>query len=156
MAAGLVLVRGSAFDADFIRPFLSAATITKNDIVNLTSAGELDVAGAGERILGVALEAATSSSTDVQVNYSPFLTIVMDNDNDSATFAAADVGSFFDIIGATGAQLIDTSSKVDGTVTTNSAQMACIAYNPQGIRDDLNSDTSVGLFQIREQQFSQV
>jgi hypothetical protein len=72
----------------------------------------------------------------------------MDNDNDTTTFASTHVGGRFDVIGSTGAQLVDTNTVAqDGS---DSGQLFCIAYNPQGY--GFNSDTSIGLFEIAEIQ----
>jgi len=155
MAAGLVIVRGSLITvADILRPFDSNATLSANDLVNIKS-GQLELAATGERIGGIIVRAATSASTAVQVNVTPFQTVVMDNDNISTTFAVTDVySSFFDITGATAAQIVDTSTVGVSATTTVSGSLFCIAYNPQGIRDDLNTDLSVGTYMIRETQNS--
>lgn len=138
--------RGSLVGAtDFLLTYNSGATLASGDVVNMTS-GELDIAATGERILGVIVKAATSSTDNVQVNATPFLRVVMDNDNVGTTFAATHVGQAFDITGGTGAQVIDTSTVVDLATTTNSAQMTCLRFQPQfGI-----TGTSLGEFMIRE------
>lgn len=140
--------RGSLIGAtDFLMTINSGATLASGDIVNFSS-GELDVAGAGERILGVVVKAAVSTTNNVQVNATPFLRLIMDNDNVGTTFAATHVGFGFDITGATGAQVVDTSTATDLATTTNSAQLACTAFQPQ-----FSSSTgavSLGEFTIKE------
>lgn len=151
MAAGLVIPRGSAYGfANRFMRFDSNDTFIATDIVNV-EAGQVQIAGTGDFIAGIAMEAATASSSDVKVNVTPGLRLVLDNDNDSTTFAATHVGQRFDIAGDTGAQIVDTSS-AQNTYTGPAGQLLCIAYNPQDIRPDLDSDTSVGLFIVMEQQ----
>lgn len=152
MAAGLVIGRGSGLGfSDYIREFDSNATLAASDLVNLES-GQLEVASTGDWIGGQVLEAATSSSTGVQVNVTRGLRVVMDNDNVGTTFAATHEGQRFDITGATGAQLVDTST-ADATYTGPGGQLVCLEYNPQFVRGDLDTDTSVGLFMIYDSQF---
>lgn len=155
MAAGLVIPQGSLYNiADTEIEVDSNVTGAASDLVNVQSA-QLEIADAGEAIAGVLLEAVTSASTSASVNITPYLTVVMDNDNDSATFASTDGkgSSLFDITGGTGAQIIDTDSRDASYDMAGTGQMLCIEYNPQGIRSDLDSDTSVGLFMINEHQF---
>lgn len=155
--AQLIIPQGTLFAglASVLRNFDSNVTLQQYDLVNV-QAGQLEVVDAGEKIAGYINQdgSFTSSSTSVEVDITPFMTVVMDNDNDSATFAATHVGTVFDTIGGTGAQLVDTSSTAAGvTGGTSAGQLLCLAYNPQGVRDDLDSDTSVGLFLIKEAQF---
>ena len=150
MAAGDIRSLGSIFvTTDIILSFDSATTLTEGDLVNLQN-GELQLADGGENILGQILEDATSASTGVQVNATPGLVIVMDNDEVGGAFPSTSAGEFFDIIGATGAQLVDTSSSAAGETTGSSGQLLCLAYNPQGVGVD--SDTSYGKFLIKEHQ----
>lgn len=136
---------GSEFGiSDVLRSYLGGGTFAKGDLVMLSS-GEAVVATATNRVIGVANEAATSSSTNVEINVTPGLRVIMDNDNDSTTFAASHVGTYFDMIGSTGAHLVDTSS------TTTAATLYCLAYNPQGYGFD--TDTSIGLFMLAETQY---
>jgi len=151
MAAGTTISRGSLFvTSQIIRRYASAVTLATGDLVNVQN-GALQIADAGERIAGQILESATSATTDAQVNITPGLVVVMDNDNVSATFSATSVGEYFDIAGATGAQVIDTSSTVAPETTSNSAQMVCLEFNPQGVGFD--DDLSIGTFMIKEHQY---
>lgn len=126
----------------------SGTTITKGDFVYLTS-GELDNASiGGKKVLGVALETKTGvadNSVECLVCVDPTMRYLVDNDNDGTTFAATHVGTYFDLIGATGAQLVDTSS------TSTTGQLLCLEYNPQ--IDPVRSDTSWGTFVIAEHYF---
>ena len=144
-------IRGLYFNGQpqTLKTYASNATLAAGDLVNLTS-NQLEIAAPGERIKGVLMKPGTSASTSLAVNITPFLTFLMDNDNDSATFAATDAGSsFFDLIGGTGAQVIDTSSRAASDAVASTGQLACLEFNPNG------NDTSVGLFMINpdERQF---
>jgi hypothetical protein len=129
--------------------FNAAGTFAVNDFVMLDgSTGEIVVATASSSILGVAKEAATSASKDVSVDITPYMVVLMDNDNDTETFAVTHVGEWGDFIGGTGAMQINSN-----TLSSTKAQLQCMAYNPQGY--NLDSDTSIGLFLVCERQFSE-
>lgn len=155
--AQLIIPQGSLFTglAPVMRNFDSNVTAQQYDLVNIQSA-QIEIADPGEKIAGYINQKGsfTSASASVEVDITPFMTVVMDNDNIGTTFAATHVGTVFDTIGGTGAQLVDTSTTAAGvTGGTSGGQLLCLAYNPQGIRDSLDSDTSVGLFMIKETQF---
>lgn len=127
----------------------SGVTITKGDFVYFASGELTNASVAGALLVGVAMETATgvaNNSVKCKVCVDPEMRYLLDNDQDSATFAVTDVGKFFDLIGATGAQLVDTSS---GSATTG--QLLCLEYNPQ--ISPVETDTSVGVFKIREHIF---
>lgn len=129
--------------------FNAAGTFAASDFVMLDgSTGEVVVATASSSILGVAREAATNASTGVQVDITPYMVVLMDNDNDAETFAATHVGEWGDFTGGTGAMQINSN-----TLSTTKAQLQCLAYNPKGYGFD--SDTSIGLFLVAERQFSE-
>jgi len=131
--------------------FNAAGTFAASDFVKLDgSTGELVVGTASTSILGVAKEAATSASTGVSVDITPYMVVLMDNDNDTETFAATHVGEWGDFTGATGAMQVDSN-----TLSSTKAQLQCIAYNPQGISLSYDSDTSLGLFVVVERQISE-
>lgn len=123
--------------------------IAKNDFVTLLTDGEVEATAAGEGIFGIALEAATAKGDIITVaRVYPGMQVIMDNDNTGTTFAASHIGGRFDITGTTGAQVVDTSTIAqDGT---DAGQLFCIGYNPKGF--GLDSDTSIGLFEIAEIQ----
>lgn len=132
--------------SDAFMEFNAAGTFAANDFVMPDgSTGEIVVATAGSQILGVAYEAATAASTGVQVNITPWLVGLMDNDNDAETFAATHVGEYGDFTGGTGAMQVDSN-----TLSTTPAQLVCLKYNPQGYGSAWDDDTSIGLFQIYE------
>jgi len=123
--------------------------ITKGDWLTVDDGtGKVDVAAsATEPLLGVANETVTGNSGGtnyVEVILAlPGTQFLMDNDNDSETFAQDDVGEWHGITGTTGAQQINTD--VDAAAPSSTAnQLVCIGYNPQGYGYD--SDTSIGLY----------
>lgn len=129
--------------------FNAGGTFAAGDFVKFDDSGEIVVGTAGASILGVAREAGTNSTDDVHVDITPHMVVLMDNDNDSATFAAGDVGDYGDFTGGTGAMQVDTDS-----LGTTVAQLRCIAYNPQGYGYD--SDTSLGLFFVVERDLAEL
>jgi hypothetical protein len=159
MSAGLVIPKGSLISglSEILLTVDSNVTGEANDLVNIQN-GQIEIADPGERIAGYVAQSdsITSSSSDVPVNITPFMQVVMDNDNTGTTFVSTHVGENFDITGGTGAQIVDTSTVQGSEGTGTSGQLVCLEYNPQNVRDDLDSDTSVGLFMIREHQFSTV
>ncbi len=127
-----------------ILEFNASGTFAANDLVMTDgSTGEIAVATAGSRLTGVALEAAISTSTGVAVNVTPFLKGIMDNDNDTETFAATHVLEWGNFIGGTGVMQVDSN-----TLSSSVAQLMCLEYNPKGHGYD--SDTSIGMFMISE------
>lgn len=135
-------VIGAAVGQPETRHEVAGGTIAAGDIVKFSS-GAIVVGTAGATIEGVALHAATSGDPIAYVT-GERLRVLADNDNDSTTFAATHEGTYFDMIGATGAMKIDTSS------TGSSGQFKCVKYNPQGYGQAFDSDTSIGIFEIVE------
>ena len=130
--------------SDILKEYLGGGTFAAQDLVMMDGSGEAIVATATSLLLGVANEAGTASSTGVQINITPYLQVIMDNDNDSTTFTAAHVGEYADFVGATAAMYVDSSSH---SVTTR-AELWCLEYNPQGY--GLDSDVSIGKYAIVE------
>lgn len=126
----------------------SSEVIAKGDWLSIDTAGLVDVAGADEPLLGVANETVTGDGTKtVEVILAlPGTKFLMDNDNDTETFAVGDQGEWHCITGTTGAQLVDTN--VDAETPSSSAnQLVCLKYNPQGYLGGIyDSDTSIGLY----------
>ena len=123
--------------------------IAVNDFVTILTDGQAEVTAAGEGIFGIALESASAAGKKIKVlRAHPGMVVMMDNDNVGTTFASSHVGARFDIAGASGAQLVDTSTAAqDGT---DAGQLFCVEFNPQGYGFD--GDTSIGLFEIAEIQ----
>lgn len=158
--AQLIIPQGTLFTGlgSVCKRFDSNDTSQQFDLVNIQSA-KIKVAGASQIIAGFLNQetAITNASTNCEINITPFMTIVMANNNSGAPFAATDVGNAFDITGGTGAQVIATSTRVTSmTIGAPTVAMRCIKYNPQGIRDDLNTNLTIGLFVIMEAQFAPI
>lgn len=141
--------RGSYFGIPVaLKEFDSNVTLAKYDLVNVSS-NQLELAATGEVITGQVLEAATSASTGVSIDITPYLTVILDNDETGSTLASTDPwSSYFDIAGTTGAQLVDISTRDAIDDGAGSGQVMCLEYNPQGY--GLDSDTSIGLYMLHE------
>lgn len=130
-------------------PVGSGVTVTKGDFVYFSSGRITSATVAGALLVGMVQETATGNAggtIKALVCVDPEMRYLLDNDQDSATFAVTDVGKFFDLIGATGAQLVDTSSG-----STSTGQLLCLEYNPQ--ISPVETDVSVGVFKVREHIF---
>ena len=130
-------------------PVASGVTVTKGDFVYWASGRITSATIAGARLVGMVKETATGNAggtVKAQVIVEPTARYLVDNDQDSATFAIGDVGKYFDLIGATGAQLVDTSSG-----STSTGQLYCQEFNPQ--IDPVKADVSQGVFTISEHVF---
>lgn len=126
-------------------PVASGVTVTKGDFVYFASGRITSATVAGARLIGVVDETATGNAggtVKALVNVEPFAIYLLNNDNLVTTFAASHVGTNFDLIGATGAQLVDTSS------TSTTGSLVCVEYNPQ--IDPVSTTTTYGLFMISE------
>jgi hypothetical protein len=121
----------------------SGVTITAGDFVYFASGRITNASVAGARLVGMATETATGTAGSVkcQVIVDPAMRYLVDNDNVGTTFAVTHVGTYFNLVGATGAQLVDTS-----TTSATLGQLVCLEYNPQ--IDPVKDDTSVGVFAI--------
>lgn len=127
----------------------SGVTVTTGDFVYFSSGRITSATIAGALAAGMVLETATGNAggtVTAKVCIDPWMLYLLKNDNDTTTFAATHVGTKFDLIGATGAQLVDTST------TGTSGQLVCIEYNPQ--IDPVKADASYGLFMLQENVFT--
>ena len=127
----------------------TGVTVNDGDFVYFDGDGEITNATIGtSRLVGMALETVAGDDVltclvciDDQMRY------LVDNDNDSTTFAVSHVGDYFVLTGAAGAQLVDTSS------TSNTlGQLLCLEYNQQ--IDPVKGDTSWGVFKIVNSVFA--
>lgn len=132
-------------------PVASGVTVNDRDFVYLTSGRITSASPDGVTLLGMAIGQNSASPSTVSETYSatgdsagtvkmlvivdPNAKYAMKQDNIGTTFAASHVGQTFNITGATGSQIVDTS-----TVTTN-AQLECVSYGYEG-------DNTVGTFLI--------
>lgn len=129
----------------------AAEAIAKGDWLTIDdTTGKVCVAAADKPLLGIANETVTGNAggtNKVQVILAvPGAKFLMDNDNDSETFAQGDVGEFHALTGTTGVQQVDTN--VDSATPTSTAnQLLCLEYNPQGYLGGVyDADTSIGLY----------
>lgn len=130
-------------------PVASGVTVTAGDFVYFASGRVTSASITGARIIGQAQATATGNAggtVKVLVIVEPNAKYLISNDNIGTTFAASHVGQYFDLIGATGAQLADTS-----TVSQSTGQTLCLEYNP-GI-DPVRTDTTYGVFKVAEHAF---
>jgi hypothetical protein len=122
----------------------NGVTVTQGDMVYFSSGTVTSAASSTAHLIGMANGTATGNAggtIKVSVLVDDSAVYLMKNDNLVTTFASTHVGQYFSLIGATGAQLIDTS-----TVSTTVLQMLCIEYNPQ--IDPVRTDLTYGLFVI--------
>lgn len=127
----------------------SGVKVTAGDFVYFNGGRITNASIAGARLAGYAIETGTgvaNGSVKVLVIVDPLVRYLLKNDNDSTTFAATHVGTHFDLIGATGAQLVDTST------TGSTGQLLALEYNPQ--IEPVKTDASYGVFVISESEFS--
>lgn len=113
-------------------------TITKGDFVNV-EAGYLNIAAAGEAIIGVADETVVQGATATKlcaVIVDPTAVFEVISDEDTTGLAAAGAGTYYDIVGTTGAMKVDSSS------TTTSGQLMMYKF----------IDANTSLFVISENQ----
>lgn len=127
---------------DFI--VANGVTVNAGDFVYFSSGTITNASIAGARLVGQAEATVVGDGTKTcTVCIDPNMRYLLKNDNVGTTFAATHVGQYFDLTGATGAQLVDTS-----TAGTTDGQLVCLAYNPQ--IDPVKSDTSYGIFKVVE------
>lgn len=130
-------------------PVASGVTVTAGDFVYWSSGRITSATIAGARVVGVVEETATGNAggtVKALTTVEPTAKYLVKNDNVGTTFAVTHVGQYFDLIGATGAQLVDTSS-----VSATTGQLYCVEYNPA--IDPVKSDTTYGVFTISEHAF---
>lgn len=130
--------------ATYSFPVASGVTVTAGDFVYFASGRitSASIGAAGSRPIGMVLETATGNAggtVSALVSIDDDVKYLLQNDNVGTTFAATHVGQYFNLTGATGAQLVDTS-----TVSQTLGQLLCLEYNPQ--IDPVKSDTSYGVF----------
>lgn len=138
-------------------PVASGVTVTDGDMVYLTGGRVTNASITGVTLLGMVTGKASNDlashtttltatgdaggTVKVLVIVEPSAKYVLTNDNIGTTFAVTHIGQTFDIIGATGAQLVDTS-----TASTTTNQLECIAFG-------YNGDNTKGIFIINEHKY---
>lgn len=137
-------IEGGFNQATYAFPVASGVTVTAGDFVYFASGRITSATVAGARMIGMAMETATGNAggtVSALVAIDPELRYLLQNDNIGTTFAITHVGQYFDLIGATGAQLVDTS-----TVSATLGTVLCLEYNPQ--IDPVKTDTTYGVFML--------
>lgn len=128
-------------------PVANGVTVTAGDFVYFSSGRITSATITGDvRLIGQVQETKTGNSAGTAkalVLVDPNAVYLMQNDNLVTTFAASHVGQYFDLIGATGAQLVDTS-----TVSATTGVVLCLEYNPQIA--PVQTDLTYGLFMVVE------
>lgn len=139
-------------DTNFVTqafPVTSGVTVTAGDFVYTDGSGRITNSSIGGALLvGMVMETATGNAGGTVTALTcvdPDMRYLLKNDNIGTTFAATHVLTKFDLIGATGNQLVDTST------TGTSGQLVCLEYNPQ--IDPVKTDTTYGVFRIQESIF---
>jgi hypothetical protein len=139
-------MQGGTNYATYAFPVTSGVTVTAGDFVYFDGSGRITNNSVATQLLaGLVLETATGNSAGsvkALVIIDPDVRYLLKNDNIGTTFAVTHVGTKFDLIGATGAQLVDTST------TGTSGQLVCLEYNP--VIDPVSADTTYGVFKIQE------
>ena len=131
-------------------PVASAVTVTAGDFVYFASGRITSATVLGARLIGQVQSTATGNAggtVKALVVVDPQAKYLVDNDNVGTTYAASHVGQYVDIAGATGAQLLDTSS-----VSTTTGQFIYLEYNPN--ISPVASDVSWAVVKIAEHAFS--
>ncbi len=140
-------IDGGANFATYSFPVASGVTVTAGDFVYFSSGRITSATITGDpRPIGMVLGTATGNaggSVTALVNIDDDTRYLLQQDNVGTTFAASHVGQYFDLIGATGAQLVDTS-----TVSTTTGVLLCLEYNPQ--IDPVKADLTYGVFMLVE------
>lgn len=137
-------------------PVASGVTINAGDFVYLTAGRVSNASIGGKKLLGMALGNSDPTADDgtvavgnaggtvkVLVNIERDARYLIDGDNVGTTLAVTHEGTYFDLTGNTGAQLVDTS-----TTSATAGQLILIKFNP-GIR---GTDNSWGVYRIAENQ----
>jgi hypothetical protein len=149
MASKAIVVGTRDGNNVLIKKEVAGGTVKAGDLVTAKTNGKYQVAAAGAPIAGVAINDAVDTGV-LNIQTGIGLRILMQNDNVGTTFAATHKNAFFDITGGSTAQLVDTSTVLQAGDGTDSGQLKCVEYNPQGYGYD--SDTTMGLFEVNEKQ----
>lgn len=135
-------IDGNVNYATYSFPVANGVTVTAGDLVYLSSGALTSATIAGARPIGMVQETVTGNvglTNKALVCVDHKMRYLLKNDNIGTTFASTHVGTYFDLIGATGAQLVDTS-----TTSATLGTVICLEYNPQ--IDPVASDTTYGVF----------
>lgn len=138
-------IDGNTNFATYSFPVANGVTVTAGDFVYFASGRITSATIAGARAVGMAQETATGNAGGTVVALvciDPTMRYLLQQDNIGTANSASLVGTNFDLIGATGAQLVDTST------TGTTGQLVCIEYNPR--IEPVQNDTTYGVFILGE------
>jgi hypothetical protein len=136
----------------------SGATVYDGEFVYLSSGRVTSASIAGKALLGTVVGGDTQDldrsysgsatgdaggTVKVLVNVERDARYLLKADNDTTTLAESHVGTYFDLIGNPGSQLVDSSS-----TSATSGQLLLLQFNP-GIR---GTDDTYGIYVIAENQ----
>lgn len=140
-------IDGGTNFAQYSFPVASGVTVTVGDFVYFASGRLSSATITGDsRPIGMVTETATGNAAGTvkaSVIIDDDVKYLLQQDNIGTTFAASHVGQYFDLTGATGAQLVDTS-----TASTTTGILLCLEYNPA--IDPVASDATYGIFLLVE------
>jgi len=130
----------------------NSEVLTDGDLVTTVGALGLKVAAPGEAIIGVMQGTYTMTATNVTVKKEEVIFRPIDQDYEFEADTNADldpllsVGSAYNIIGLTGAQMVDV---LGGVTTGANAIVSCVQVDPAGLGGTgVGSGLRVGVFKI--------
>lgn len=139
-------------------PVADGATVYDGEHVYLSAGRVTSASIAGKKLLGTVVGGDTQSldraysgsatgntagTVKVLVNIERDARYLMKSDQVGTTLAVTHEGTYFDLVGNPGSQLVDSS-----TTSATSGQVVLIKFNP-GIR---GTDSTYGIFRIAENQ----
>lgn len=134
---------GKSNSVELSLPVANGVTVTLGDLVYFSSGRITSATIAGARVVGQVQETKTGNSGGTN----KALVLVDDSAvyliQGTTTVAANTVGQYFDLQGATGAQLVNVSS-----ASATTGQLMLIEANPQ--IDPVKTDVTYGLFLVAE------
>ena len=139
-----VVSGATVYDGEFVYLDGSTGRVTSASIPGVRLLGTVVGGNSGDldRAYSGSATGNAGGTVKVLVNIDKDALYLLKNDNVGTTFAVGHVGTYFDLIGNAGSQLVDTST------TSTTGQLVCVGYNP-AIR---GTDTTYGLFKIAEAQ----
>ena len=134
---------GKSNSVEMTFPVTSGVTVTAGDFVYFASGRVSNASVAGARLIGQAQGTVTGNvagtvKASVLVDDSAVFLV-----QGTTTVAAATVGQYFDLQGATGAQLVNI-----GSASATTGQLVLLEANPQ--IEPVKGDVTYGLFGIAE------
>jgi len=130
-------------------PVANGVTVNEGDFVKFASGRVTNASITGAKLVGRSQTTATGDSggsVSARIECDPSTKFLIDNDETGGAAVIGDVGSYYDLTGAAGAQVIDTSTK-----SATTGQFVLIEVNPQVA--PYSDDTSYGLYVIAESAF---